>query len=185
MPQTEAPATAPAEASIEWIRDFEERFLAAWNSHQPDRVLALMTEDIEYRDDAWPKTMRGHADVREFLDAIWTAFPDMTFELIEGPYTIPGQPRSAVYWRGRGTNTGRLDPPGFAATGRRWEGDGVNVEEYRDGRVYRLRICFDMLDASRQLGLMPPVGSRAERAMAGAQRATTKLRQAIRRRSDR
>ena len=25
------------------------------------RLLALMTEDIEYRDDSWHKTMRGHA----------------------------------------------------------------------------------------------------------------------------
>lgn len=39
-----------------------------------------MSEDIEYRDDAWQKTMRGHADVREFLDAVWTAFPDMTLK---------------------------------------------------------------------------------------------------------
>jgi steroid delta-isomerase-like uncharacterized protein len=184
MSQTEVSPGAPAEASIDWIRDFEQRFLAAWNSHQADRVLELMTEDVEYRDDAWPKTMRGHADVREFLEALWTGFPDMTFEIIEGPYVIPGRPCSAIHWRGRGTHTGRLDPPGFAATGRRWEGDGMSVEEYRDGRVCRLRICFDMLDASRQLGLMPPVGSRAERAMAAAQRATIKAREAIRRRSE-
>jgi hypothetical protein len=39
-----------------------------------------MSEDIEYRIDAWPKTMHGHADVRESLDAAWKAFPDMTFE---------------------------------------------------------------------------------------------------------
>ena len=73
--QAEVTAAAPAEASIEWIRDFEQRFQDAWNSHQADRVLALMTEDIEYRDDAWPKTMRGHADVREFLDAVWKGVP--------------------------------------------------------------------------------------------------------------
>ena len=78
--QAEVTAAASAEASIEWIRDFEQRFQDAWNSHQADRVLVLMTEDIEYRDDASPKTMRGHADVREFLDAVWKAFPDLTFE---------------------------------------------------------------------------------------------------------
>jgi hypothetical protein len=76
MPQAD-PAAAPAEASIEWIRDFEQRFQDAWNSHQSDRVLVLMNEDIEYRDDAWPKTTRGHADVRKFLDAVWKAFPDL------------------------------------------------------------------------------------------------------------
>jgi hypothetical protein len=58
----------------------------------------------------------------------------------------------------------------------------MSASEYRDGRVCRLRICFDMLEASRQLGLLPPAGSRAERAMAGAQRAAVMLRQKIRRR---
>jgi len=52
MPQAEVPAEAPAEASNEWIRDFEQRFEDAWNPHQADRVLVLMTEDIDYRDDA-------------------------------------------------------------------------------------------------------------------------------------
>jgi steroid delta-isomerase-like uncharacterized protein len=181
MADAEVSAATPPEASIEWIRDFGQRFLDAWNSRQVDRMLALMTEDVEYRDDAWPKTMRGHADVREFLESLWAAFPDLTFEVIEGPYVIPGEPRAAVYWRGWGTHAGRLEPAGFAATGRRWEGDGVNVEEYRDGRICRLRICADMLDASRQLGLLPPVGSQVERAMAGAQRVTRRLQQAIRR----
>ena len=139
-----------------------------------------MTDDIEYRDDSWPKTMRGHADVREFLDAIWRATPDMTFELLAGPYVIPGEPRAAFHWRGWGTHTGRLDPPGFAPTHRRWELDGVDFDEYRDERVCKLRIAFDMMSASRQLGLMPDAGSRAERGLATAQRAVSGVRRAIR-----
>ena len=39
-------------------------------------------------------------DVREFLEAIWRATPDMTFELLTGPYVIPGEPRAAFHWRG-------------------------------------------------------------------------------------
>jgi hypothetical protein len=38
-------------------------------------VLALMTEDVEYRDHAWHKTIRGHADVRELIDSTWPATP--------------------------------------------------------------------------------------------------------------
>jgi hypothetical protein len=67
--------------------------------------------------------MRGHAAVREFLDAVGKAFPDLTFEMIEGPYVIPRSP--AVHRRGRAMYTGRLDPPGFAATGQRWEVNGT------------------------------------------------------------
>ena len=147
-----------------------------------DRLLALMSEDIEYRDDGWPKPMRGHADVREFLEAIWRAVPDMTFELLSGPYVIPGEPRAAFHWRGGGTHTGPLEPPGFAPTGRRWELDGVDFHEYRDGRACKLRIAFDMLSVSRQLGLMPAAGSRAERALAMAQRSASRVQQAIRER---
>ena len=81
-----------------------------------------------------------------------------------------------------GTHTGPLDPPGFAPTGRRWELDGVDLHEYRDGRVSRLRIAFDMLSATRQLGLMPEAGSRAESALAMAQRSAARVEQAIRER---
>jgi steroid delta-isomerase-like uncharacterized protein len=181
---TRAPAETTSEAmpSIEWIRNFTQRWLEAWNSHEVDRLLALMTEDIEYRDDSWHKTMHGHADVREFLEATWRAIPDMTFEVLTGPYVIPGEPRAAFHWRGWGTHSGLLEPPGFAPTGRRWELDGVDFHEYRDGRVCKLRIAFDMMSASRQLGLVPAAGGRAERALAMAQRSASRVQQAIRQR---
>jgi steroid delta-isomerase-like uncharacterized protein len=177
--RTPADTTSKVTPSIEWIRDFAQRWIDAWNSHEVDRLLALMSEDIEYRDDAWPKLMRGHADVREFLEVGWRAFPDMTFELLDGPYVIPGEPRAAFHWRGRATHTGPLDPPGFAPTGRRWEQDGVDFHEYRDDRVCKLRSTFDMLSISRQLGLMPAAGGRAERAMAMAQRSASRVQQGV------
>jgi steroid delta-isomerase-like uncharacterized protein len=177
-----ATAASAVTPSIEWIREFIERWRDAWNSHDADRLLALMTEDIEYRDDSWHRTMYGHGDVREFLDAIWRAIPDMTFELLAGPYVIPGEPRAAFHWRGWGAQTGPLDPPGLAPTGRRWEVDGVDFHEYRDGRVSKLRIAFDMMSVSRQLGLIPEAGSRAERALAMTQRSAARVRQEIRKR---
>jgi steroid delta-isomerase-like uncharacterized protein len=156
--------------SIDWVEQIVRRWLEAWNSHQAERVLELLTEDVEARDDSWPKPMRGHADVREFVEALWRATPDMTFELISGPYVAPGEPRASFHWRGFGTFTGQMDPPGFAPTGRAWETDGADFHEYRDGRISKLRVVFDLMSVSRQLGVMPAAGSRAERAMAAAQR---------------
>ena len=182
---TQAETTSEATLSIEWIRDFATQWIDACNSHEVDRLLALMSEDIEYRDDARPKPMRGHADVREFLEAGWRAFPDMTFELLSGPYVIPGEPRAAFHWRGWATHTGPLEPPGLAPTGRRWEIEGADLHEYRDGRVCKLRIAFDMLSVSRQLGLMPAAGGRAESALAMAQRSASRVQQAIRERRGR
>jgi steroid delta-isomerase-like uncharacterized protein len=164
-----------------WLEEFLGRWEEAWNSHQPERLLELMTEDIAYDDSAWPTTMRGHSDVREFLEFAWTATPDLRFEMVDGPYVIAGEPKASFHWKGTGTNTGPLDPPGFAPTGKRVEFEGADFHEYRDGRVCRLRIVFDMMDVARQLGTVPKPGSPVEKAGAAAQRLGMKLQQRLRR----
>ena len=158
MAQTET--TQRQELDQAWVEEFLQRWEAAWNSHEPDRVLELMTEDIVYDDSAWPTTMRGHGDVREFLESAWRAFPDLRFEGTEGPFIASGEPKAAFQWTGSATHTGPLDPPGYAPTGKRIEFDGADFHEYRDGRVCRLRIVFDMMDLGRQLGILPKAAQR-------------------------
>ncbi len=174
-------ATQGAELDHAWVEDFVKRWEAAWNSHQPARVLELMSDDIVYDDSAWPTTMRGHGDVATFLEFAWRAFPDLSFEWVEGPYIVPGQPKAAFYWKGSGTHTGPLDPPGFAPTGKRVEFEGADFHEYREGRVCRLRIVFDMMDVGRQIGMVPKAGSPVEKAGATAQRLAMKTRERLRR----
>ena len=163
-----------------WVEDFAERWGAAWNSHEPARLLELMTEDIVYDDSAWSTTMHGHGDVRTFLDYVWRAFPDLRFEWVKGSIPRARQPKAAFYWKGSGTHTGLLDPPGFAPTGKRIEFDGADFHEYREGRVYRLRIVFDMVEVGRQLGTVPKAGSPIEKAGAAAQRLAMKVRERLR-----
>ena len=149
-----------------WLDDFLERWDAAWDTHEPDRVLALMTDDIVYKDSAWPKPMRGHGGrprvpgVRLDRDARRALRGD------RGPVPAPDEPKAAFYWRGTGTHTGPIDPPGLAPTGKSVEFYGADFHEYRDGKVARLRIVFDMADLMRQFGVLPPAGSREERMMA-------------------
>jgi steroid delta-isomerase-like uncharacterized protein len=164
-----------------FAKEFAQRWAAAWNSHDPDRLLELMTEDIVYDDSAWPRTMRGHADVREFLASVWRAMPDLRFEPGDEPFLSPDAPKAVLYWKATGTFTGALEPPGFAPTGARAEFDGFDLHEYRDGRVSRLRIVFDMADISRQVGLLPKQGSGFEKAGASAQRLAMAVRNRLQR----
>ena len=149
--------------------DFTAAYVAAWNSHDPDGVLGFMTSDVVYDHSAWPVTMRGHDEVRAFMQSSWRAFPDLRFEVIEGPYLL-GQDKAAFWWRATGTMTGLLGPPGFAPTGKSWEAYGADFVEYREGRLARLRAIVDVADASQQLGLMPSPGSRGERVSVAVQR---------------
>ena len=165
----------------QFAAEFAERWEAAWNSHQPERLLELMTEDIEYDDSAWPRQMRGHGDVREFLESVWRAMPDLEFKMVDGPFLSEGQAKAAFYWTGTGTFTGPLVPPGLAPTGTRLAFDGFDLHEYRDGRVCRLRITFDMMDVSRQIGMAPKPGSRLEKATAATQRVAMRVKDLLRR----
>lgn len=168
--------TAAQTVTSDWAQEFVKRWLAAFNSRRPDRVLELMTDDIVYDDSGSPQTIRGHAQVREFLDFIWRAFPDFTVEAVGGPLVAADGPRAAFWWRSRMTNTGPIDPPGIPATGKLVEYEGADFHEYREGKVARLRILFDMADVSRQLGLLPAAGSLGERAMVLAQQLRARVR---------
>jgi steroid delta-isomerase-like uncharacterized protein len=159
-----------------WSLDaFCDNYLEAWNTQDCDRILGLMTPDIVYDDPSWPVTLRGHEDVRDFMHHAFRAFPDMRFERVEGPYLL-GQDKAAFWWRGTGTMMGPLDPPGFAPTGKSWQVDGADFHEYRDGRLSRLRMIFNMADASVQMGLMPKPGSRTESMLVALQRLGARLR---------
>jgi hypothetical protein len=45
----------------------------------------------------------------------------------------------------------------------------------RDGRIARYRAFYDMNDLARQLGIVPALGSRAERGMVALQRLQARL----------
>ncbi len=173
-----AQQTTSSETGVtrEWlVDDFLPRWEAAWDTHEPDNVLELMTDDVVYNDSAWPEEMRGHDDVREFLKFAWTGLPDAHFEFIDGPFLDPTGPKAAFYWRGTGTHSGPTDPPGLAPTGKRVEFYGADFHEYRDGKVARLTIVFDMVDLMQQLGVLPADGSREQKLMAKATNLRGKL----------
>lgn len=146
-----------------FAQDFEKRYTAAWNAHQPERLLSMMTEDVLFEDPSWAVPMRGHAAVREFLVGTWRAVPDLRIELTDGPLVDPRKPLAASSWRASGTHTGPWDPPGLDATGRPISFDGVDLLEFRDEKICRARAHYDVAAIMRQLGVLPPQRSRGER----------------------
>jgi steroid delta-isomerase-like uncharacterized protein len=158
------------------VQDILRRALEAYNSHDAERLVALMTEDVVIDHSAWPATMRGRAQARSFYaDYLWKAFPDSLLELEDGPFLHPHAPRVSFAWRGVGTHTGPLDPPGLAPTGKRIEAPAREIAEFRNGHVSRVQVLIDMADVLRQLGMLPAQDSRAERAIAALQRLQMKV----------
>jgi steroid delta-isomerase-like uncharacterized protein len=162
--------TAQAERlSEEFVIEFGERWGEAWANRDGEALAALCTEDIEFTDPA-VGTLQGRAEVAEWVRSFARGFPDYRFEDIEPPYIASDRPKVIYPWRMLGTNTGPIDPPGFAATGRSIVVEGVDHWWFRGELVERYRADYDSLDVMRQLGLMPESGSTIEKGMAGLQR---------------
>jgi steroid delta-isomerase-like uncharacterized protein len=157
-------------ASTVDLAAFVARYMGAWNDQDPDVMAELVTDDVVWEDPALPGPARGLAAVQEFMRGSWTGFPDLRFDESDHPHCTAEGDQVAWRWRMRGTMTGRLDPPGFAPTGRTMEVEGVDLWAMRDGRIARSRAFYDLNDLARQLAIAPPAGSRAERAMVRLQR---------------
>jgi predicted ester cyclase len=169
-------STGPAPVDEVLLSDLIARVLAAFNAHDAEGFAGVMAEDIVFEHSAAPEPIHGRAQVSAFyVDTIWRAFPDLTLELVDGPFFHPHAPRVSMNWLATGTQTGLLDPPGLAPTGKRATIDVREIAEIRNGLVSRIRIKVDMLDVMRQLGVFPASGSRGERAMAMMQRLQARL----------
>ena len=128
-------------------------------------------------DDLVPvRVLRGPGEVRDFFREMFTAVPDSEMVVDR---VVADTNSAAVQWRATGTFTGGpflgIDP-----TGKRIDLRGVDVLEIDDGKIRRNTAFYDGADFARQVGLMPPRDSGAERALFSAFNAATKLRNRIR-----
>jgi steroid delta-isomerase-like uncharacterized protein len=145
-------------------RDWTERFIEAWNSHDPERLLALTTEDVTWEDPfIVGGTLRGKEALREWLTSVWRATPDLRFEVLGQPFVSLDGKQLAVAWKGIGRFSGELDPPGFAPTNGLIEMSGVDIHEFDGELVNRVHTETDAMSLGRQIGAAPPPGSGGER----------------------
>jgi steroid delta-isomerase-like uncharacterized protein len=154
-----------------------EAALASFASRDPDQIVANLHPDgVEH---FLPiGEFRGRAAIRDFWHGLFAAFPD--FE-IEATRIVADDSNAAVYWQARGTFTG-APFQGIAPNGRRVELLGTDAMEIADGLITRNTVYWDGAAFARDIGLLPPLGSRTERAMLAAFNARTKARSLLRRR---
>jgi steroid delta-isomerase-like uncharacterized protein len=145
-----------------FAREFAERYVEVWNSHDADRIEPLVTADVVWLDPALLEPARGVGEVKDFMRRSWAAFPDLHFSA--GPMWLDPHGESMTWaWRMEGTHGGAIDPPGFAPTGKRIDIDGIDVWDFAEGCIERYRAYYDMASLARQIGAMPPPGSPGER----------------------
>ena len=133
----------------------DEEFLASWDSHNVDKGLALLSDDVVWYDLGSPQPMRGKAAARPYLQAWYTAFPDLKSKVID---RIVTEDKVATEIEFTGTNKGSLQmlpsAPAIAATGKQIKGKGTYFLHIRNGKIVEVRTYPDTMGMMTQLGLL-------------------------------
>jgi glyoxylase-like metal-dependent hydrolase (beta-lactamase superfamily II)/predicted ester cyclase len=109
--------------------------------------------------------------LRAFFGEFFAAMPDLRFEVLD---LVAARNQAAVRWRATGTFCGGPFQ-GIEATGARITTEGLDLLTIEDGLITRNDAYNDGMDLARQMGVMPPRDSAAERGMTSAVNARTRL----------
>lgn len=153
----------------EFVEDFARRYDEAWASRDPERVASLCTEDVVWSDPALREPLHGREGVRRFVAESFRMAPDFSVDSTDAPFISPTGPRVLQSYRMQGTMTGPWVFLDMAPTGRRFQIEGIDSWEMRDGLIARYGTFWDTASMSRQLGVLPELGSGAERVFARVQ----------------
>ena len=110
--------------------------------------------------------------VRAYFSDVFEAFPDFTFEILD---TTTYRNRCAVRWRARATFAGPGRFQGFVANGARLDLEGCDVVTVVDEQIQHNDAYVDSGAIARQLGFLPPAGSRGEARLASLANLRTRL----------
>jgi steroid delta-isomerase-like uncharacterized protein len=126
-----------------------EQYFDAWNSHQPERVPAALTDGGTYEDPTTGGPLAGDA-LAANVAGVLAGFPDVHFDVVS--VSTNGDTASAQ-WRMRGTNTGPL--PGGPATGGTLDLPGADFFTYdaEADKISSVVGYFDTATMLAQLGL--------------------------------
>ena len=140
-------------------------------AHDPDGIVAQGAPG--YIDDFIAVgEFKGADAIRAFFAEMFAAFPDLTMSVER---IVADDSTAVVQWSAAATFTGSPFQ-GVRATGRRIEFRGVDVMEIRDGLIQHNTIYYDGATFARQIGMLPPLGSRADRVFLGLFNARSTLR---------
>jgi steroid delta-isomerase-like uncharacterized protein len=121
------------------------------------------------------QVFRGREAIVGFFRELFAAVPDLETTVTR---VVAGETQAVVEWRMSGNFTG-APFEGIEPTGRHIEMRGLDLMEIEDGEIVTTTAYYDGASFVRQVGMLPPDGSGADRMMKSAFNAVTNVRKVI------
>jgi glyoxylase-like metal-dependent hydrolase (beta-lactamase superfamily II)/predicted ester cyclase len=151
--------------------EIAQRYFDALSAHDLDAAVAC------WRPGSIDRFVGGEAltaphGIREYFGALFAAFPDFRFEVLD---LTTSHSRTAVRWKATATFAGPGRFRGFQPNGARIAIEGCDVVTVSEEQIVGNDAYLDSGDLARQLGLLPPAGSKAEERLAKMANLRTRL----------
>ena len=124
------------------MEDLIQRYTDAWASRDPDKIVALHTENTTFHAHIGQDAARGKDAVRQAFADLFAQFPDLTFAPVAQRI---GHDFWVAEWRMSGTLSG---------TDTGFEVDLVDVVTVEDGLVRSKDSYIDAVSMQSQIGLV-------------------------------
>ena len=128
----------------------------AWNSHDPDKVVSVYTDDCVCDSVPMGVVFHGKDEVKALAKQLSTDYPDFHYEP-KSWFASGNKVASEWVWTGTHKHSSN---PAIPATGKRFSVRGVSILELRQGKMSRATFYWNLADLMQQLGLMPKAPSK-------------------------
>jgi hypothetical protein len=158
IPEAEAGVLDPNFA-VTWY----QRWIDAWNSHEPDRLKELVTDDFVMDTPTTRLTdwvVQGPQSTSDYMRFVITAYPDLVWEVIAPPMFRTDVRQAAFSWRGSGHFSGVLLPAGIQGTGNAFTFEGLEIFAFRGEQACHLNAVYDLATLNKQTGIHHATRSR-------------------------
>ena len=118
---------------------------------------------------------RGPDEIKRFFSELFAAVPGLETTVTR---VVADDKHAVVEWRLTGTFSGGSFQ-GIEPTGRRVDMRGLDVLEVQEEQIISNTAYYDGADFARQVGMLPPRDSGAERAITNTFNAVTRIRRAV------
>jgi steroid delta-isomerase-like uncharacterized protein len=122
-------------------------YIAAWNSHDVDRLTCLFADDGSYGEFGAGRVMLGQEEIRRHLIATFASLPNLTI----APTGEPLSSGEYAFWKWLMTATHEGEFAGMPPTGKRIELRGFSALVTKGDKIVRATDCFDMSSFVRQV----------------------------------
>lgn len=132
------------------LRSFAQTIIDAWNTKMDEKIIQLYSLDYEGEDLTGGKKRSGIEGVKDWLDRVLHAFPNIHYTLIDHVETGD---RLVLHWLAEGNHHGSFLK--IPASGKQVKINGVSILKIENGKIREGKLFWDLAGVLRQIGLLP------------------------------